>query len=549
MTRPMASQMKKRSQVLAGRPAISRMQKKTLRMGMTRAEGDAEAAMAVGVLVAQDDDSGGDKDEGEEGADVRHLGEGAHVEEAGGDGDQEARDPGGEGGRAEARMDAAEDVGQQAVARHGEPDARLAELKDQDRRDHSDQRAEQHGEADEVQAMSAGQQRDAAECVDHGRGVSGDRTPRNDSGEHHGDADVEQRADDERGEDPDGDVAARVAALFAGCGDGVESDVGEEDDGAAGENAGPSVGREGVVVRGMDEAGAEADEEQDGGDLDQHHDVVGARGFADAADENDGEDEDDEEGGNVEAGVPSGSVDGVAGEVLQAERKVGGREPLGREMQAQPVEQIDDVRGEADADAHVGEGVFEDEVPADDPRDQLAHGGVGVGVGGAGDGDHAGQLGVAEAGERADDGDQHQRERDGWARAGTARDGAAGVMQQAEDEVDDGRVGPLGQRGGIAADGDADDGEDARADDGADAERGERDRAERFAQGAVWPLRIGDQLVDGLGGEDLPGQRRTPARSEVRAAFGERRTSQTRATASPRLLQNASAWSCRVRPS
>ena len=173
-------------------------------------------------------------------------------------------------------------------------------------------------------------------------------------------------------------------------------------------------------------------------------------------------------------------------------------------------------------DAHVGEGVFEDEVPADDPRDELAHGGVGIGVGGAGDGDHAGQLGVAEAGERADDGDQHQRERDGWARAGTARDGAAGVMQQAENEIDDGRVGPLGQRGGVAADGDADDGEDSRADDGADAEGGERDRTERLAQGAVGPLRFGDQLVDGLGGEDLPGQRRTPA-NEVKR---ERRSTQ-----------------------
>ena len=36
-------------------------------------------------------------------------------------------------------------------------------------------------------------------------------------------------------------------------------------------------------------------------------------------------------------------------------------------MQAEPVEQVDDVRGKADTDAHVGEGVFEDQVPADDP--------------------------------------------------------------------------------------------------------------------------------------------------------------------------------------
>ena len=36
-------------------------------------------------------------------------------------------------------------------------------------------------------------------------------------------------------------------------------------------------------------------------------------------------------------------------------------------MDAEPVEEVDDVGGESDRDAHVGEGVFEDEVPADDP--------------------------------------------------------------------------------------------------------------------------------------------------------------------------------------
>ena len=88
---------------------------------------------------------------------------------------------------------------------------------------------------------------------------------------------------------------------------------------------------------------------EDGGDLDQHHDVVGAGGLADAADEDDGEEEDDEEGGDVEAEVPAGGEDVFAGEVLQAEREVGGGEPLGVEVDAEPVEEVDDVRGEADA--------------------------------------------------------------------------------------------------------------------------------------------------------------------------------------------------------
>ena len=84
------------------------------------------------------------------------------------------------------------------------------------------------------------------------------------------------------------------------------------------------------------------------------------------------------------------------------------------------------------------------------------------------------------------------------------------MVEPADDEVDDGGLGPGGERGGVAADGSADDGEDSRADDSPDAERGERDRAEGLAEGVLGPLRLGDELVDGFGGEDLPGQRRTP---------------------------------------
>ena len=49
-------------------------------------------------------------------------------------------------------------VGQQAVARHGEPDARLAELVDEDGRDHAHERAEEHDEPDPVQRVAAGQE-------------------------------------------------------------------------------------------------------------------------------------------------------------------------------------------------------------------------------------------------------------------------------------------------------------------------------------------------------------------------------------------------------
>ncbi len=338
-----------------------------------------------------------------------------------------------------------------------------------------------------------------------GGAVADDGLPGDHAGEHEGDADVEDGADDEGGDDADGDVAPRVSALFAGGGDGVEADVGEEDDGAAGEDAGEAVGREGVVVGGVDEGEAEDDEEEDGGDFDEHHDVVGAGGLADAADEHDGEQEDDDEGGDVEAEVPAGGEDVLAGEILEALREVGGGEPLGVEVDAEPVEQVDDVGGEAYADAHVREGVLEDEVPADDPGDELAERGVGVGVGGAGDGDHAGELRVAEAGEAADDGDEDEREGECGACAGASGDGAE-VGGASRGEIDDGGLGPGDGLGRVAADGGADDGKDARADDRADAERGERDGAEGLSEGVFGPLGLGDELVDGLGGEDLSGQ-------------------------------------------
>ena len=54
--------------------------------------------------------------------------------------------------------------------------------------------------------------------------------------------------------------------------------------------------------------------------------------------------------------------------------------------------------------------VFEHQVPADDPRQQFAHGGVGVGVGAAGDRNHGGELAVAHAGEGAADGGDDERE-------------------------------------------------------------------------------------------------------------------------------------------
>ena len=304
---------------------------------------------------------------------------------------------------------------------------------------------------------------------------------------------------------PNGQVALRVPALLGSGGDGVEADIGEEDDGAAREDARPTVGHEGMPVVGLDEAGAGNDEDQDGGNLDQHHDVVGAGRLADAAHQDHGENHDDEKGGNVEAEVPSGWIEVVAGQVLEAGGQIGGRDPHERKMEAEPVHEVDDMGGKADADAHVAEGVFEDQVPADDPGNEFAEGGVGVRVSRTGDGYHGGQFGVTQPGEHADDGHQYERERQRGPRAGAAGHGRVVQEVVCQWRRTDGRHSEL-----LAGHGRADDRKDARADDCADAESGERPGAERLFQRVLGLLRFADQLIDGLAGKQLAWQRSSP---------------------------------------
>ncbi len=143
-----------------------------------------------------------------------------------------------------------------------------------------------------------------------------------------------------------------------------------------------------------------------------------------------------------------------------------------------------EVARPAGGDGGAADRVFEDQVPADDPGEQLAQGRVGVGVGRAGHRHHRGELGVAErredAGDAGDDVGEHQR------RAGDV----------------------VGRRAG----GD----EDAGADDGADAEGGELDRAEHPAQ-PVLALHLLEQHLEGLSGKKsvCHGNRRPPGKMAV----------------------------------
>jgi hypothetical protein len=86
-----------------------------------------------------------------------------------------------------------------------------------------------------------------------------------------------------------------------------------------------------------------------------------------------------------------------------------------------------------------------------------------------------------------------------------------------QDEIDNRGLLPVGKLRGVAADGRADDREDARTDDRADAKRGKRNRTQGLLQRSLGLFAFGDQLVDGLRGEDLARLRQSLA------GFGGRR--------------------------
>ena len=67
--------------------------------------------MAVRLAIAQDEHADGDQHKGEQRADVGEVGDGADVEQAGGNADDESRHPGGKRRGAELRVHAAEDRG------------------------------------------------------------------------------------------------------------------------------------------------------------------------------------------------------------------------------------------------------------------------------------------------------------------------------------------------------------------------------------------------------------------------------------------------------
>ena len=154
----------------------------------------------------------------------------------------------------------------------------LAVLEDEEHGGRRDDGAEGHdarGPVHAEQREGLGQRlRRAADLLD-----------RHHARQHERRRDVEDRADRERPDHADGHVLLRVPALLGGGRDGVESDVGEEDERRAGPDARQAVGRERVPVGRLDVDRADDDEEDEDDELQDDHPGVERRRFLDPDDE------------------------------------------------------------------------------------------------------------------------------------------------------------------------------------------------------------------------------------------------------------------------
>ena len=321
-------------------------------------------------------------------------------------------------------MDRREEARQQPVLRHGVEHPALAE---QQHEDHGREAAD-HAEGDEALQPRKGRRGDRGV---HRGGVAAHGFVVDEAGQHARKRDVEHRADRQRAEDADHHVALGVLGLLRRGRDRVKTNIGEEHHAGRAHHAapailaeGPGVGRqEGVVVLRLHVEQADPDHDRHHRELEQHHRAVDAGGFADADHQQGRGRHHDQDRRHVDDAVRQRAV----GELVRLEGRVHER---ARQVDAQGVaHEAGHVARPAHRDGGRPDRVFEHEIPADDPGDELAHRGVGVGVGRARHRDHASELAVAHAREGAADRRDGEGER--HRRAGMLGRGDAGEREQA----------------------------------------------------------------------------------------------------------------------
>ena len=157
------------------------------------------------------------------------------------------------------------------------------------------------------------------------------------------------------------------------------------------------------------------DKDQNDHELDRDDHVVDARGFTNADDQQYRNGDDHQHRRNIDDRA-GGTPDMFASVV--GKRRIG--EFVGHD-DADIFQEAHDIARPADGDGDGAERIFQDQVPADDPGDEFAQGRVRIRVGAARDRNGRGHFRIAQAGERAGKGAEHEGQRDGRPRIGRRR--------------------------------------------------------------------------------------------------------------------------------
>jgi len=306
------------------------------------------------------------------------------------EGRKSARNQGWAVGRSESRMHLRKPRGQQPVTAHGEPDAGAAQQKGE--HDAGDARHSRGGHKQRHPGQA-----NRRECGGNRSGAV-QRVIADDARQHERHRDVEHERDGEREQNRAGKLVLRVARLFGGGGQGIVAEDREENDGSPLGDAAEAEGHKGMPIGCLHMRQTDGDDEDDRRDLDDHHGRIEARTPFDAQ---------RQEARDRKAPQHRGEIKDMAWPCSRrAHRKA-------RERHAKLAEQRLQIARPADGNHGDHQRIFEQQIPADNPRDEFAKHSVSIGVGAAGDGDHPGKLGVGKCGSRAGNACNHEGQRHG----------------------------------------------------------------------------------------------------------------------------------------
>src|SRR5438876_396549 len=175
-----------------------------------------------------------------------------------------------------------------------------------------------------------------------------------------------------------------------------------------------------------------------------------------------------------------------------ASRSIVAHQPERKLQSKQASTKFHEISGPAYGDRHIADGVFEDQVPTDDPRDYFTERCIGIGVGRACDRNHRSQLGVTKRREATGDSSDDERQRNSRAGAGATQNDVP-ARQPLLNKIQNRRLQARGE--GLSGGGSARKNKNPSADDGANADAGKRERPQCALELALGSSRFGYQKI------------------------------------------------------